>query len=121
MLATAHSAIDWRRPFEMGYGGLGCVIHIDAIIGNDCHLGTHVTIGGNATAFGAPTLGDKVYVGTGAKILGPIAIGDNVIIGANSVVLSDVPAGSMVAGIPAKVIRSNILVDEYLAHKNRDS
>ncbi len=34
-------------------------------------------------------------------------------IGANAVVLTDVPARSCVAGIPAKIIRSNIDLRDY--------
>ena len=37
--------------------------------------------------------------------MGPVTIGDNVIIGANAVVTKDVPSNSVVAGIPARVIR----------------
>lgn len=45
----------------------------------------------------------------GAAVLGPITIGDNVIIGANSVVINDIPSSVVVAGIPAKIIKHNIL------------
>ena len=107
--------------FEIGHGGLGCVVHADAKIGDNCHLGTQVTIGGNATEFGAPTLGNDVYVGTGAKILGPVTIGDHVVVGANSVVLKDVESGCVVGGIPAKVLQTDINVNEFIYHKrNQD-
>jgi acetyltransferase-like isoleucine patch superfamily enzyme len=45
-------------------------------------------------------------VGSGATILSNISIGENAIVGAGSVVTKDVPANSIVAGNPAKVLRS---------------
>ena len=35
------------------------------------------------------------------------------VIGANAVVVNDIPSGSLVVGIPGKVIKSNIKKSEY--------
>lgn len=56
------------------------------------------------------TIGDNVWVGMGAQILGGVSIGDDAVIAAGSVVTKDVAANTLVAGVPAKVMRS--LVDE---------
>ncbi|WP_276530514.1 serine acetyltransferase [Psychroserpens algicola] len=53
-----------------------------------------------------PVIGDNVVVGANVAIIGDITIGNNVIIGAGSVVVKDVPSNSVVAGNPAKIIRS---------------
>ena len=45
-------------------------------------------------------------VGSGATLLCGITIGENAMIGAGSVVTKDVPAGAVVAGNPAREIRS---------------
>src|SRR3954447_10444308 len=45
-------------------------------------------------------------IGTGATILGGVSIGPRAIIGAGSVVTKDVPADMIVAGNPARIIRS---------------
>lgn len=45
-------------------------------------------------------------IGTSATILAGVTIGERAIIGAGSVVTKDVPPGTIVAGNPAKVIRS---------------
>src|SRR4051795_9562045 len=50
-------------------------------------------------------VGNNVWVGYGACILRGVTIGDNAIIGTSAVVTRDVPANSVVAGVPAKVIR----------------
>jgi acetyltransferase-like isoleucine patch superfamily enzyme len=45
-------------------------------------------------------------IGSGATVLSNITIGENAIVGAGSVVTKDVPANSIVAGNPAKILRS---------------
>lgn len=52
------------------------------------------------------TIGDNVWVGAKATILGGVTIGDDVVIAAHSVVNRDVPSHCLVAGSPARVIRS---------------
>ena len=74
-------------------------------IGKNCKIYQQVTIG-YTHDLKAPVLGDNVEVCCGAKVLGGITIGDNVLIGANAVVIKDVPANSVVAGVPAKVIKT---------------
>ena len=87
------------------YKGMGCVIHARAVIGENCLIGTNVTIGGRSGHYEVPVIGNNVEISTGAKVLGPIRIGDNAIIGANAVVITDVPAGEIWGGVPAKFIR----------------
>ena len=45
-------------------------------------------------------------IGSGATILSNLVIGENAIVGAGSVVTHDVPPNAIVAGNPAKVLRS---------------
>jgi len=45
-------------------------------------------------------------IGSGATILSNVTIGEHAIVGAGSVVTHDVPAGAIVAGNPARVLRS---------------
>jgi serine O-acetyltransferase len=83
----------------------GVVIHPDAHISNGCIIMQQVTIGvKSGTGDDVPHLESGVEVGAGAKILGPITIGANSVIGANAVVIHSVPPGSIVVGIPARII-----------------
>ena len=45
-------------------------------------------------------------IGSGATILCNVTVGENAIVGAGSVVTKDVPAGSIVAGNPARFLRT---------------
>jgi acetyltransferase-like isoleucine patch superfamily enzyme len=58
-------------------------------------------------------VGCNCFIGGESLILPGITIGDNCVIGAGSVVTKDVPPRSIVAGNPAKVIRSDIEVGPY--------
>jgi acetyltransferase-like isoleucine patch superfamily enzyme len=45
-------------------------------------------------------------IGSGTTLLSNVTIGENAIVGAGSVVTRDVPANTIVAGNPAKILRS---------------
>lgn len=102
------------KNFVLGYGGLGVVIHERTTFGNNCHINQNVTIGGTSKKFDVPKLGNHVYVGAGAKLIGPIIIGDNVVVGANAVVTKDIPSGSLVVGVPGKIIKTGITKSDYV-------
>lgn len=73
-------------------------------IGKNCLINQQVTIGFNDTH--SPYIGDNVLIRAGAKVIGGITIGDDVHIAAGAVVVHDVPSHSVVAGVPAKVIKT---------------
>lgn len=113
---------------------MGAVINIGAVIGSDTMIDMGAVLGGRAT------VGSRCHVGAGAVLAGvvepasatPVIVEDDVLIGANavviegvhigknavvaagSVVISDVPDNAVVAGVPARVIKTK---DEKTAGK----
>ncbi len=117
-----------REQAEIGDNAvimMGAIINIGAVVGENTMIDMGVVLGGRAT------VGKRCHIGAGAVIAGvveppsatPVVIGDDVLVGANavviegvhigrgavvaagSVVLEDVPCNTMVAGIPARVVK----------------
>lgn len=53
-------------------------------------------------------IGENVWIGQNSRICKGVEIGDNSIVAANSVVTKSVPANCIVAGNPAKVVKTDI-------------
>ncbi len=98
---------------QFAHGGLGVVLHPRCRLGRHVHVAAHVVVGGKSLRSRVPTIGDNVFLGVGSKILGDITIANNVIVGANAVVTHSVPANTIVAGVPARIIRQNVAVELY--------
>ncbi|MFI8735959.1 CatB-related O-acetyltransferase [Ectopseudomonas toyotomiensis] len=60
---------------------------------------------GDAVSKGSICVGDEVWIGQRVTILSGVVIGKGAIVATGSVVVRDVPAYSVVAGVPAKVIK----------------
>ena len=89
--------------------GENCAIARNVLIMDfDAHLITYED-GTNNRVTAPITIGNSVWIGAGATILKGVTIGDNAIIGAGAVVTKDVKANTIVAGNPAKLIRSHRL------------
>ncbi|MCU0838861.1 MAG: hypothetical protein MUE49_09085, partial [Rhodospirillales bacterium] len=58
-------------------------------------------------------IGKNCFIGGRSLILPGIEIGDNCVVGAGSVVTKSVPSRCVVAGNPARVLRSGISVGAY--------
>ncbi|GGE67171.1 tetrahydrodipicolinate N-acetyltransferase [Priestia taiwanensis] len=126
-----------RDQVEIGNNAvimMGAVLNIGAVIGEGTMIDMNAVLGGRAT------VGKNCHVGAGAVLAGvieppsaqPVILEDNVLIGANAVVLEgvkigegavvaagavvveDVPAHTVVAGTPARVIKT---IDEKTKSK----
>ena len=110
---------------------IGDNVHIVAskriVIGDDCLMASKIFISdtnhgdyANEERMSSPSIapddrplytvevkiGDRVWIGENVVILPGVTIGDGVIIGANSVVNRDVHKNSIIAGSPARVIKT---------------
>lgn len=133
LLGSCGEHIHINQPFRCDYG---CNIHIgNGFFANfnltildeaEVRIGNNVFIGPNVNMYTAChpinpeerrdgvqwaepiTVGNDVWIGGNATILPGVTIGDNAVIGAGSVVTRDVKSNTVVAGNPAKEIRSEI-------------
>jgi carbonic anhydrase/acetyltransferase-like protein (isoleucine patch superfamily) len=89
------------------------VVHTTS--GHPVIVGDNVSVGHGAILHGC-TVGNRVLVGMGAIVLNGADIGDDSVIGAGAVVKEKmvVPPGSVVVGIPGKIIKP--ASDEQKAH-----
>lgn len=96
-----------NEPIEVGAGTNlqeQVVVHSDP--GFPCLIGENCTIGHKAMLHGC-FIGDGTLVGMGATVLNGARIGRGCLIGAGALVTEgkEIPDGSLVMGMPGKVIR----------------
>lgn len=88
------------------------------ILAHDNSLKRHIGI----LKVGRVRIGDNVFIGANSLILPNVQIGNNVIIGADSVVTRNVPDNVVVAGNPARIIKSTeAYVEKFRQILNRKS
>ena len=92
-------------------------------IGNGCLFGDNVFVSDNLhgsnnfeeleippllrklSSKGPVIIGDNVWIGRNVCVLPGVKIGRGAVVGSNSVVTHDIPDNSVVAGVPAKIIK----------------
>ena len=87
-----------------------------AIVGKDSHIGAGTVLAGVIEPPNADPviIGDNVLIGANAVVLEGIKVGKGSVVAAGSVVVKDVEENTVVAGVPAKVIK---MVDEKTRSK----
>jgi acetyltransferase-like isoleucine patch superfamily enzyme len=77
-----------------------------SIVEHDCMVGTYALLGPGGALGGGVEVGDQTLVGLGAVIGPGVRVGARVATGAGAAVVADVPDGQVVAGVPARLLRS---------------
>ena len=92
--------------------GSGCIFAENAEVwSSDTHSILDVKTSSRINLDKPIFIGDNVWIGNRALIFKGVIIGDNTIIGAGSIVTKDVENNTLVAGIPAKVVKENVKWD----------
>jgi tetrahydrodipicolinate N-acetyltransferase len=78
-----------------------------AIVGKNCHIGAGAVLAGVIEPPSADpvVIGDDVLIGANAVVLEGVKVGNGAVIAAGSVVVKDVEPFSVMAGVPAKMIK----------------
>jgi carbonic anhydrase/acetyltransferase-like protein (isoleucine patch superfamily) len=94
-----------------------CVVHVTG--DTPTRIGDNVSLGHGCVVHGA-TIEDNVIIGMKATVLNRAVVGKGSIVAAGAVVKEGfvVPPGSLVAGVPAKVVRESDPALESYAIKN---
>lgn len=91
--------------------------HLDKANPKGVHIGADTYIASGAIIFAhdyarkihADThVGERCFIGANAIVMVGVTIGDECIIGAGAVVTKDVPSNSIVAGNPARILKTGI-------------
>ncbi|KEH99539.1 2,3,4,5-tetrahydropyridine-2,6-dicarboxylate N-acetyltransferase [Clostridium botulinum] len=94
--------------------GEGTMVDMNAVLGARAKLGKNVHLGAGAVVAGVlepPSkspceIEDNVLIGANAVILEGVRVGKNSVVAAGSVVVEDIPENVVVAGSPAKIIKT---------------
>jgi len=92
------AVLDWTNPRGVHVGAYSYVAFDAVILAHDMARGLRTDT----------YIGERCFIGARALILPGVRVGDGSIVGAGSVVTRDVPPATIVAGNPAKVLRSGI-------------
>ena len=111
----AGADLELNSGYVNGYTQIVCAKSIkigkDVAIARDVIIrdtDAHDIIGKAHEKVKSVVIGDHVWIGAKAMIMKGVTIGEGAIVAAGAVVTKDVPPKTMVAGVPAKVIKENV-------------
>lgn len=121
LLTGFHLAINEGATLSLGTGYINSNATIDCFssitIGHGVAISSGVTIrdsdnhsiNGNPVVAAPIVIEDHVWIGLNATILKGVRIGRGAVVAAGAVVTADVPENTLVGGVPARVIKRDIV------------
>lgn len=88
--------------------GRGVIVNTGAIVEHDCRVGDGAHISPGAVLCGGVQVEEEAWIGAGSVVIPGVRIGRGAMVGAGAVVVRDVADGAVVAGNPAKAVRSEL-------------
>lgn len=82
-----------------------CTINFNASIGHEVYLGSSSTVCSHCDITGRVSVGERVFMGSHATVAPGCKIGNGAKIGIGSAVIRSVKPGSIVMGVPARLIK----------------
>lgn len=137
LISKASRIVRALRMRKLIWGGYihvsnGCIIEhgvgLDKINPQGIHIGSgtlvaggtiilsheHIFVKPDGSYYVTDTfIGNNCFIGVRSIICPGVKIGDECVIGAGSVVTKDIPSNCMAVGVPAKVIRTGIKMNEH--------
>lgn len=121
LLTGFHLAVNDGAALSLGSGYINNNATIDCFeaitIGHGVAISSGVTIrdsdnhsiNGNAVVTAPIVIEDNVWIGLNATILKGVRIGKGAVVAAGAVVTRDVPENTLVGGVPARVLKENVV------------
>ena len=115
--AIIAASVKWREGFNVNAGvvigtntiaGKHVLVNRSVSIGHDVQIEDYVTFGPGCVIGGVSRICEGAFIGINATVLPKVTVGSNSVVGGGAVVISNVPDNTIVAGNPARIIKTGI-------------
>ncbi len=115
--AIIAASVKWKSGFNVNAGvvigtntiaGKHVLVNRSVSIGHDVQIEDYVTFGPGCIIGGLSRICEGAFIGINATILPKVTIGSNSVVGGGAVVTRNVPDNTIVAGNPARIIKTGI-------------
>jgi sugar O-acyltransferase (sialic acid O-acetyltransferase NeuD family) len=115
--AIIAASVKWKKGFNVNAGvvvgantiaGKHVLVNRSVSIGHDVQIEDYVTFGPGCVIGGLSRICEGAFIGINATVLPKVTVGSNSVVGGGAVVTRNVPDNTIVAGNPARIIKTDI-------------